>query len=249
MKKCSKCEEEKELTEFNKRKDSKDGYSYHCKICINEKRNLPENKEKKKLADKLYRENNPDIIKKGKEKYVDNNRISLNKRKRNKRKNNKEIYSLKDKEYREKNKDRILINQKNHREKDIDLYREKNRLNKQKRIENDPIFKISNHIRKIILTAVKKGGYRKDSRTYEVLGCSFDELKIHIETQFKEWMNWNNHGNYTGNYNETWQYDHIIPLSSGMSEEEIITLNHYTNFQPLCSRKNLEKSNKMDYIM
>ena len=57
-------------------------------------------------------------------------------------------------------------------------------------------------------------------------------------------MNWNNHGNYTGKYSETWQYDHIIPISSGMTEDEIIKLNHYTNFRPLCSRENLEKSNK-----
>ena len=62
-------------------------------------------------------------------------------------------------------------------------------------------------------------------------------------------MYWNNHGCYTGNYNETWQYDHKHPLSSGMSEEEIIKLNHYTNFRPLCSRKNSEKSNKLDYII
>jgi len=57
-------------------------------------------------------------------------------------------------------------------------------------------------------------------------------------------MNWNNWGIYTGNYNENWQLDHISPSSIGTTEEEIIKLNHYTNFQPLCSRKNLEKSNK-----
>jgi 5-methylcytosine-specific restriction endonuclease McrA len=58
-------------------------------------------------------------------------------------------------------------------------------------------------------------------------------------------MNWNNQGKYTGKYNETWQYDHIVPISSSMNEDDILRLNHYTNFQPLCSRKNLEKS---DYI-
>jgi 5-methylcytosine-specific restriction endonuclease McrA len=58
-------------------------------------------------------------------------------------------------------------------------------------------------------------------------------------------MTWKNHGKYTGNYNETWQYDHIIPISNAATEEELIKLNHYSNFQPLCSKKNLEKSNKI----
>jgi 5-methylcytosine-specific restriction endonuclease McrA len=59
-------------------------------------------------------------------------------------------------------------------------------------------------------------------------------------------MNENNQGRYTGNYNETWQLDHIIPISTAETEEEIIKLNHYSNFMPLCSRKNLEKSNTIN---
>lgn len=34
MKKCNKCGEIKPLSEFHKRKDSKDGHAYHCKVCI-----------------------------------------------------------------------------------------------------------------------------------------------------------------------------------------------------------------------
>jgi 5-methylcytosine-specific restriction endonuclease McrA len=60
------------------------------------------------------------------------------------------------------------------------------------------------------------------------------------------WMSWSNHGSYTGGYEETWQYDHIIPISEAKTYEEVIKLNHYTNFRPLCSKKNLEKSNNRD---
>ena len=48
-------------------------------------------------------------------------------------------------------------------------------------------------------------------------------------------MNWSNHGKYNGEFNFGWDIDHIIPISSAKSEEEIIQLNHYTNLQPLCS--------------
>ena len=48
-------------------------------------------------------------------------------------------------------------------------------------------------------------------------------------------MNWNNYGIYNGEENYGWDLDHIIPLSSGKCEEDVIRLNHYTNIQPLCS--------------
>jgi hypothetical protein len=86
------------------------------------------------------------------------------------------------------------------------------------------------------------------SRTFEILGCSYEEFKSYIENKFESWMNWNNHGLYTGNYSETWQLDHIIPISSAKTEEDIIKLNHYTNLQPLCSKINqIDKKDKLDW--
>ena len=42
-----------------------------------------------------------------------------------------------------------------------------------------------------------------------------------------------------------WHLDHIIPISFAETEEEVIILNHYTNFRPLWSNANLIKSNKI----
>ena len=71
------------------------------------------------------------------------------------------------------------------------------------------------------------------------MDCSFEEFKLHLESQFDDKMNWENQGTY-------WHMDHIIPISSAETEEDVYRLNHYKNFQPLYWEDNLKKSNKID---
>ena len=51
-------------------------------------------------------------------------------------------------------------------------------------------------------------------------------------------MTWENHGKYNGEINYGWDLDHIIPISSAITIEDVINLNHHTNLQPLCSYTN-----------
>ena len=106
------------------------------------------------------------------------------------------------------------------------------------RKKTDNLFKISCNLRTLISLSFKKNGYTKESKTYNILGTSFDEFRIHIESLWLDWMNWDNYGKYNGELNYGWDIDHIIPLSSAKSEDDIIKLNHYTNLQPLCSKIN-----------
>jgi len=94
-------------------------------------------------------------------------------------------------------------------------------------------------IRKLIYQSIKKGGYSKTSRTHQILGCSFEEFKSHIEKQFTEGMRWENHGQ--------WHFDHIYPVSRAIDEKHLIELNHYTNFQPLWAKDNWSKNNRLNY--
>lgn len=113
------------------------------------------------------------------------------------------------------------------------------------RRKNDPIFKLSRDIRTSINQRLK-GKYKKSKKTEEILGCTFEEFKQHIESLWEPWMNWNNHGLYNGELNYGWDIDHIIPASSAQSEDEIYKLNHYKNLQPLCSYINRRvKINRM----
>ena len=51
-------------------------------------------------------------------------------------------------------------------------------------------------------------------------------------------MSWENYGKYNGELNYGWDIDHIIPLSTAKTEDDIYTLSNYINLQPLCSKIN-----------
>lgn len=118
---------------------------------------------------------------------------------------------------------------------------------RQDAIDRDPVKKFAKKVRCLIYGGMKGG---KSKRTEEILGCTFEEFRIYIENQFEDWMSWDKHGgkNAPKGPREQFDIDHIIPISSAKTEEEVIKLNHYTNLRPFCSYENRwVKSNKTDY--
>lgn len=76
------------------------------------------------------------------------------------------------------------------------------------------------------------------SQWNEIVGCTVDELRLHIESQFLDGMSWENR--------DLWHVDHIIPQSFGENEKEIMMLNHYSNLKPMWIRDNILKSDSID---
>lgn len=150
-----------------------------------------------------------------------------------------------------KNKDRI---KKSHKEDNtIKSYKKEWYIkNKEKAVNNamsyhnikynsDSLYKIKVNVRGLITQSLKKGGFKKTTKTQQILGCTFEEFKLYLESKFESWMNWENKGNWNGQpteINTAWDIDHIIPLSSATNEIELLKLNNYTNLQPLCSYTN-----------
>lgn len=150
---------------------------------------------------------------------------------------NKEKIAELSKSYSEKNKEKIANYKRQHyleNKEKIEKYRNEWRNNK---VKIDSLFKLTNNTRTLIKQSFRRNGYSKNSKTYQILGCSFEEFKNHLENKFTKGMNWNNIGE--------WHLDHIYPISFAKDEEEIIKLNHYTNFQPLWAIDNIKKSNKI----
>ena len=106
-------------------------------------------------------------------------------------------------------------------------------------MKTDPIFKLKRNIKVYIKAQFKNVNGRKNNRkTEEILGCKFIFFINYLESKFENWMTWENKGLYNGNFNYGWDIDHIIPLSSAKTEDDVVKLNHYTNLQPLCSKVN-----------
>ena len=101
--------------------------------------------------------------------------------------------------------------------------------------DTDNIFKFKDNVGALIKSSLKIKGFKKPSKTEYILGCSLEQFKKHIESKFNEFMSWDNYGLYNGSPNYGWDIDHIIPISSAKTIEDVIRLSHYTNLQPLCS--------------
>lgn len=153
------------------------------------------------------------------------------------REENREKETERMREWRKNNPEKAKKSYLNHRVKNINRLR-KEALEKQKKNRKDPIYKLKESIRNNIRKSMIRKGVNKTSKTTQILGCSFEEFRLHIESQWEKWMSWDNRGLYNGEFNYGWDLDHIIPISTAKSKEDIIRLNHFTNFQPLCSHTN-----------
>lgn len=238
IKKCSKCNEEKELSEFYKDKYSKDLHRCKCKECSKKYREenkeynsdyRKKNAENRKLYDKEYRIKNPEKLKERRKKYTQENSDKIKSKVSEYYINNREHLLNKQKEYGKNNKEKINNYSKNKRKKDT-------------------LYKLKGDIRNLIGGSIRNNGYSKKSKTCQILGCSFEEFKMCLESRFEPWMNWENRGLYNGELNYGWDIDHIIPISTATTEEKLLKLNHHTNLQPLCSKINRNiKTNKIEY--
>lgn len=236
-KKCSKCCEIKTYSEFHKQKGRKDGYRSHCKSCVkNKSENYYEDKKGKILLGKKdYYTKNHVLIKEKRKEYVVNNFEKAKTTTHNSYHKNKTKYRGVQKNYRVNNKEKIRIIQ--------------NKIAKNKYL-SDPTYKLKCRIKNALYYALKNTLSVKKNRTHEILGCSYKDLKQHLETKFEPWMNWENHGKYNGSEGYGWDIDHIIPISSAKTEEDVIRLSHYTNLQPLCSYINrFVKKNNIDNVL
>ncbi len=119
----------------------------------------------------------------------------------------------------------------------IDRHRQVTREYRKNRRETDHHFKTLCNMRSRLYLAFKNKNWKKGSSTSKLLGGSVEEVVSHIEAKFKNGMSWENYGK--------WHIDHIIPLSSAKTSDDMDKLCHFSNLQPLWQFDNIQKRNKL----
>lgn len=273
-KKCNKCNIIKNFSEFGKRKFTKDGLCFMCKSCRNEyyrlkrastltaiqvakkrSKKLELSKLSKKICCKCNVVKNFSEFSKRKStkdgmnfrckacirEYVKFSKLTEREKKairdlENIKKKREEKRKEKTRKWREKNKERIKEQVKQYQEANKEKifkykkkYKEDNREKTNKhaksRREIDNLYRLKLNTRKASKKYLIDG---KSKRTREILGMEFKDFQ-----------------NYLGKeYTEDMHLDHIIPLNWAINDDEVYTLNHYSNFQIINAEENLSKSDR-----
>lgn len=108
---------------------------------------------------------------------------------------------------------------------------------KRNKRKNDPVFAMMDRVRCRIWQIVKHKHNSKSEETKKIIGCDWDHLCAHIENKFKDGMSWGNR--------QDWHIDHIIPLASAETINDVLRLCHYTNLQPLWAYENKSKGSSV----
>lgn len=210
---CSKCKEEKKLCFFGVDKKRRDDLRVHCNDC-------------RKIESSEYRKRNPEKRKETIKKYYENNKEKIKEKDKIRLLENPEkIRTIKLKSY--------------HKNKTKDEQIDRRRKYRKYKRKTDVKYRLADVVRQRIKDYIRINNITKKNKTFDIVGCTPQFLKEHLEKQFKNEMTWENHGLYG------WHIDHIIPLSSAKNEEELYKLCHYTNLQPLWAKENLSKGSKI----
>lgn len=272
---CTKCGEVKPLSEFSKRYDYPDKYQSHCNDCAKRRsaEHYIKNKERRLAQISKQRKENPEVRRLSQKIYVEKNKDYLLEYQREWAARNPEKVKSKQEKYRaahskERNAAARVRDAKVRRE-NPEIARERSarwiknnpekfrewrknwRSNNSEKIKassltyrSTPHGKISDRIRAGIKKGLKLGG-KMGKKTFDALGYSPDELKIHIEKQFVGGMSWNN--------TKDWHIDHILPLD--MFRFDTVDCPDFkaawslTNLRPIWAKENLLKSNKRTLLI
>mgnify|MGYP003639515579 CR=1 FL=1 len=223
-KQCCMCKEKFPATSehFHKHKRDKD-YGLHntCKPCT-------------KIYQKQYRTDNKEKVSKWNKDYLARSVVKRDRSEYNKK-------------YNRDNRKRINDLTRIRRNSNPEMHKERRRLYEKHRFDTDHTFRLTRNLRRRLSSAIN--GQNKSASTMELIGCSIDELISYLEGLFEDWMDWDCYGKWLVGGPRTWVVDHIKPCASfDMSKpEQQRECFNYKNLQPLCSRENIVKGDKLDY--
>lgn len=165
---CTKCDKTKTYDKFFKDITAKDGLDGYCKKCakMRNEKSYQKHKEKRKISGKEYRELNKGKLAITHKNYYQNHKKKIKKYKK--------LWQI-------RNKIRLSKQQKIYRASHKEQANKRNRNRK----KNDINYKILCNLRTGLSQVLNVQRARKSDHTMMMVGCSVEELKIHLESQFR----------------------------------------------------------------
>ena len=197
-------------------------------------------KEYQKEYQKKYYEEKREEILESKKKYREENREEIKKY----REENKEYFQEKNKKYYEENREELLETNKKYKQDNKEKINEHNK----ERYHTDPCYKLRRIVKDSITAALKGGKGGESFLPY--VDWTIPEFKEHLESQFEDWMTWDNHG-VCHPTEKRWHIDHIKPQSvmlegvTSMDDPKFRECWALENLRPLEARENMLKGNKI----
>lgn len=147
------------------------------------------------------------------------------------------------KRYYQENKDEIKRKSKIIRENSKDYIREYNKKYVKERKEKDGLYNLKKYIQKKIRTAFySKKNRNKASELKNITGLNGKDLRIYLLKTFKDRYGYDWEGA------ERTNIDHIIPLCTAKTKEEVVALNHFSNLQLLKEEDNIAKGKSLYWV-
>jgi len=253
-KECTKCGEVKPFSEYHKNTAGMFGLQSACKFCTKNIAQVRRNKNKAFNLSSSYKmpANKKCTRCKATKKGNDFNseltrpdglsphcKECVNKNGKKWYQENKEYKDDQNKAWTEANKERSVQIQKDWYQKNKEVVIKNQIAYAKKRRQKNIDVRVVDNLRRRLNRAIQGGV--KSASTMELLGCTAEQARQHLENQFTDGMSWDNYGLYG------WHIDHIIPCASfDLSDpEQQKECFHYTNLQPLWAEDNLKKSDKI----
>ena len=242
--KCSKCEMDKNESDFPFRDRKRGILRTECRECAKQIKAAYHitNKVYSQEYAREYRKQNGEKIKAQRAAGYQRNKDKILERSHIFYSENKDTILEQKKEYYEDNKTAIIAQ---HNE----YTRNRNKT--------DIAYKLRKRVSNLIYQVLRGD---KNGSCLDFLPYTIEELKIHLEAKFEPWMNWENWGRYSiKNWDDNdpttfkWHIDHIIPQScfhyETMDCQEFMDCWALSNLRPYSAKQNIiDGDRKQDII-
>jgi hypothetical protein len=247
-KRCSKCGEVKPVSEFSKDKSRKDGLQRQCKSCVKQynqdhreekKQYYQDHREERKQYNRQYNQDHKEEKRQYHKQYNQDYKEKIKQYNKQYNQDHREERKQYHKQYNQDHKEKIKQYRRQYNQDYKEKIKQHRRQYKNKKYKTDTTFRLNHIISKAISKSIKnnKNGYHWE----DLVGYTLDDLKQHLEKQFKDGMSWDNYSN--------WHIDHKIPISffefRSHKDTEFKLCWCLGNLQPLWAKENISKNGNL----